>query len=141
MEWLSKKLVLAIHARQIAEHGGDDGIRDEGLLESALARAQNQWAYQEPKPNIAALAAAYAYGIARNHPFVDGNKRTAFVACRLFLMINNCDIEATQEEKYTTFLSLAAGDLSEQELVDWIESKLTINTNGLVQETKANYSG
>ncbi len=140
MQWLSKKLVLAIHARQIAEHGGDDGLRDEGLLESALARPQNQWAYQEPKPNIAALAAAYAFGIARNHPFVDGNKRTAFVACRLFLITNNCDIEATQEEKYMTFLSLAAGELDEQGLIGWIESKLTITTNDVIQEKHASYA-
>jgi len=87
MKWLRIDAVLAMHKRQIAEHGGSDGVRDIGLLESALARPQNIAVY-EPDADIARLAAAYAFGIAKNHPFVDGNKRTSLVACRTFLILN-----------------------------------------------------
>ena len=86
--WLLEETLTAIHHRQIAEHGGGEGLRDEGLLASALARPQNLLAYAESPPDLASLAAAYAYGIARNHPFVDGNKRTALVATRTFLILN-----------------------------------------------------
>src|SRR2546422_11485639 len=101
--WLLEEAVREIHQRQIAEHGGSLGIRDEGLLLSALARPQNLLAYGED-PDLAALAAAYAFGIARNHPFIDGNKRTALVTARTFLLLNDADLEASQEEKYITFL-------------------------------------
>lgn len=140
MDWLSKELVLAIHTRQIAEHGGDDGVRDDGLLESALARPQNQWAYNDPKPNVTALAAAYAFGIARNHPFVDGNKRTALVTCRLFLLLNSCDIVTTAEELYETFLSLAEGSITELELTEWLEAHLTMVVSDTIQEKRSNYA-
>ncbi len=122
--WVREDVVLAIHRRQLAEHGGAEGVRDNNLLLSALARPQNLFAYSEPKPDLAALAASYAFGIARNHPFVDGNKRTAFVVCRTFLKINGADFTATQQEKYLTFLSLAEGNLPEDELADWIRVRL-----------------
>lgn len=119
MKWLRVDAVLAMHKRQIAEHGRDDGVRDFGLLESAMARAQNIAAY-EPDADIARLAAAYGFGIAKNHPFVDGNKRTAFVATRTFLILNGYTLEASPATKYTTFLQLAEGSLSEEELAEWI---------------------
>ncbi len=124
MKWLRVDAVLAMHKRQIAEHGGDDGVRDIGLLESAMARAQNIAAY-EPDADIARLAAAYGFGIAKNHPFVDGNKRTAFVATRTFLILNGFTLEASPAAKYTTFLQLAEGSLSEEELTDWIRSVIS----------------
>ena len=122
--WLLEETLTAIHQRQIAEHGGSEGLRDEGLLLSALARPQNLLAYGEPAPDLASLAAAYAYGIARNHPFVDGNKRTALVAARTFLILNGVDLEATQDDKVLTFLNLAEGAISEEELADWIRKRI-----------------
>jgi len=122
--WLLEETVIAIHQRQISEHGGIEGLRDEGLLASALARPQNLLAYAQPRPDLAALAAAYAYGIARDHPFVDGNKRTALVAARTFLLLNGVNLEASQDEKYLTFLQLAAGTLTEDQLADWIRKRI-----------------
>lgn len=122
--WLLEEAVRAIHERQIAEHGGSRGLRDEGLLQSALARPRYLAAYGDPPPDLAALAAAYAFGVARNHPFIDGNKRVALVAARTFLLVNHADLEAGQEEKYLTFLRLAEGSLSEEELADWIRRRL-----------------
>ena len=122
--WLLEEAVRAIHERQISEHGGSSGIRDEGLLLSALARPQHLLAYGVPPPDAAALAAAYAFAIARNHPFIDGNKRTALVAARTFLLINGFDLEASQGEKYLTFLRLAKGSLTEEELANWIRGHL-----------------
>ncbi len=122
--WVRRDVVLAVHRRQLAEHGGGTGIRDEGLLDSALARPQNLLAYSETPPDLAALAAAYAFGIATNHPFVDGNKRTAYITCRLFLELNGQSLDASQEEKYLTFLELARGRLSEDELARWIQEHL-----------------
>ena len=124
MIWILEETVHAIHSRQIAEHGGIDGVRDEGLLLSALARPQNLLAYSNETPDISALAASYAYGIAKNHPFLDGNKRTAFVVMRTFLLLNGFDIDASQEEKYLTILKLAEGNLSEVELNEWVKTKL-----------------
>ena len=120
--WISKELVRAIHSRQLAEHGGADGVRDAGLLDSALARPRNQFAYNVPTPDIPALAAAYAFGIARNHAFIDGNKRTAYVVCRTFLLLNGFDLTAERTERYTTFLSLAAGTMTEAELAEWLST-------------------
>jgi death-on-curing protein len=122
--WLQDDVVTAIHSRQLAEHGGLDGIRDPGMLSSALARPKNAFAYSQPKPDIPALAAAYAFGIAKNHPFVDGNKRTAYVLCRTFLMLNGQDINATDMDKYQTFLRVADGTIDESQLADWIRSRL-----------------
>ena len=123
MRWLRIDVVQAIHKRQIAEHGGGVGTRDHGLLESALARPQNISVY-EPEADISRLAAAYAFGIAKNHPFVDGNKRTALVACRTFLLLNGFQLEATPTDKYLTFLSLAEGSISEEELAAWLREKI-----------------
>jgi len=122
--WLLEETLTAIHHRQIAEHGGSEGLRDEGLLSSALARPQNLLAYGEPPPDLASLAAAYAYGIVRNHPFVDGNKRTALVAARTFLILNGVDLGATQDDKVLTFVNLAEGAISEEELADWIRKRI-----------------
>ena len=116
-KWLSTEAVLAMHARQLAEHGGGTGVRDPGLLDSALQRPVNKTVYGEP--DLFDLAAAYAYGIARNHPFVDDNKRTALVASRTFLIINGFQITASQEDRLTTFLKLAEGNLTEDELSAW----------------------
>ena len=124
MKWLRVDAVLAMHRRQIAEHGGDDGVRDIGLLESALARAQNIAAY-EPEADIARLAAAYGFGIAKNHPFIDGNKRTALVATRTFLILNGYTLQASPVDKYTTFLQLAEGSLSEEELANWLRTVIS----------------
>ena len=122
-KWVLFNTVLAIHKRQIAEHGGTNGLRDEGLLLSALARPQNIEAYTEDA-DLAALAGAYAFGIAKNHPFIDGNKRTALAVMGTFILLNGGNFVATQEDKYITFLSLADGSLSEEELVIWIRAKL-----------------
>ncbi len=120
--WVNTTVVLAIHDAQTAEHGGNPGIRDMGLLESALARPQNRAAYGEP--DIAELAAAYAFGIARNHPFVDGNKRVSAVVCRLFLRLNGSDLNADEPTRLRIWLGLAEGSLSEEELAGWIRSHL-----------------
>jgi death-on-curing protein len=122
--WIQEKVVGAIHGRQLAEHGGLDGVRDPGMLSSALARPLNLFAYSNSKPDLPALAAAYAFGIIKNHPFVDGNKRTAYVICRTFLKLNGRDIEATDAEKYQAFIAAAEGTLSEEQLVEWIRAKL-----------------
>lgn len=118
--WISTNLALGIHKRQLAEHGGLDGTRDPALLESALARPRHQFAYTTPTPDIPALAASYAFGIAKNHPFLDGNKRTAYVVCRTFLLLNGHDMTASLERRYLTFLGLAAGEVSEEALVTWL---------------------
>ena len=115
--WVSLEVALAAHHEQIAEHGGGEGVRDSGMLESAMARPQNLVAYGYP--DGAELAAAYAFGIARNHPFVDGNKRTAAVVSETFLALNGHDLTATDAELVVTFLALAAGELSERELAAW----------------------
>jgi death-on-curing protein len=117
-EWLDLDLVLDFHAEQLALFGGADGIRDRGLLESALARPINKFAYGET--NIAALAAAYGFGIARNHAFVDGNKRTALASMFVFLGLNGIDLDATQEEATAIVLGLAAGEIPEEVLANWI---------------------
>lgn len=117
--WVLDEAVLAIHNRQIAEHGGLAGVRDAGALSSALNRPKNKFAYETP--TLFELAAAYAFGLATNHPFADGNKRTAYVASLTFLRLNGFRVKATQEDKYRTFLSLAAGTLAESALAQWFE--------------------
>jgi death-on-curing protein len=118
--WISKKAVLAMHSEQLTEHGGSDGIRDETLLDSALAKPLNVFAYDD-EPDIFRLAASYAFGIARNHAFIDGNKRTALAVSITFLDRNGWDIMAPKEEVYFTFLHLAEGSLSEDQLADWFK--------------------
>jgi len=118
--WVVESVVLAIHDAQLAEHGGMAGIRDESLLSSALARPRNLLAYGE-SPDAASLAAAYAFGIARNHPFLDGNKRTAFVVMELFLDLNGWFLNAEDADCIATMENLAAGDLSERAFAAWLE--------------------
>lgn len=120
--WIGADVAAAIHAEQLAEHGGGEGVRDIGLLESAMARPQNLVGYGAP--DVAALAAAYAYGIARNHPFIDGNKRTAVVVAETFLMLNSHALVATDAELVVAIMALAAGDLSEEELADWFRAHI-----------------
>lgn len=120
--WVSKQTVLAVHDEQIREHGGAAGVRDDGLLESALARPRNLAAYGEP--SFADLAAAYTYGIIRNHPFVDGNKRTGLVVGVAFVNLNGGRMNASEVAAVETILRLAAGDLSEAQLADWFAQHL-----------------
>lgn len=120
--WIRSDVVLAIHKRQIAEHGGAEGTNDLGLLDSALARPKNLLAYSEEQLDLCSLAAAYGYGIARNHAFVDGNKRVAYVTCMAFLKLNGRSLDVPLEEKYSTFLKLASGEITEKELADWLRS-------------------
>ncbi|MGQ0525497.1 MAG: type II toxin-antitoxin system death-on-curing family toxin [Betaproteobacteria bacterium] len=132
--WIEKALALAIHDRQLAEHGGSGGVRDEGLLESALARPQQLYAYGDPLPDLADLAAALGYGLARNHPFADGNKRTAHVAYRTFLALNDADLVATDEEKYLTMLAVAEGKPEEREFAAWLRSGMRLGPRGEAHE-------
>jgi death-on-curing protein len=117
-EWLGLDVVLDFHAEQLALFGGADGIRDLGLLESALVRPQNKFAYGEH--DLAALAAAYGFGIARNHPFIDGNKRTAFASMIVFLGLNGIELDAPVEVATAVILDLAAGKITEDALMRWI---------------------
>ncbi len=123
IEWVVPNSVLAMHKRQIAEHGGTEGVRDEGLMLSALARPENRHAYGE-NVDLAALAASYASDLAKNHPFLDGNKRTALVVAVAFLNLNVFDFEAPGEETYTMFLQLTEGSISEDELAAWFRERL-----------------
>ena len=136
--WIERAFALAIHERQLAEHGGSSGVRDEGLLDSALARPQQLHAYGNPTPDLADLAASLAFGIARNHPFVDGNKRTAHVCYRAFLLLNGANVDATDEDKYATTLGLAEGSLSEGEFATWLRQHIALDA-GNVQDRNARY--
>ncbi len=118
--WIEVEVVLAIHDEQLAEHGGQPGVRDRGLLDSALARARNAHAFGEQ--SLARLAATLAFGISRNHPFLDGNKRTSLVVAELFLELNGLKLTASDADCVTTFLALAAGELPEPQLAEWIEA-------------------
>ena len=124
MIWIDRELALAIHERQLAEHGGASGVRDEDLLESALARPQHLLAYAENEPDIADLAAALAHGLARNHPFVDGNKRTAFVACELFIELNGGRLDAVDTDLYPVVVALADGSLDAAAFAAWLRAHL-----------------
>ncbi|GJL94748.1 MAG: death-on-curing protein [Hyphococcus sp.] len=117
--WVPKNVVYGAHAKSLAAYGGAEGVRDEGLLESALARPENLVAYGEPE--VFELAAAYAFGLVRNHPFVDGNKRTAFLTTALFLEINGYTLGASEEEATATMLAFAAGEVSEEEFAFWLK--------------------
>jgi len=121
--WVTTDVALAVHAQQLAEHGGGEGVRDAGSLESAMSRPQNLAQYGAP--DIAALAAAYGFGIARNHPFVDGNKRTAAIVSETFLMLNGYRLTASDAELVVAFVALAAGELSEDELADWLRHHIS----------------
>jgi death-on-curing protein len=117
-EWVTMQVVLAIHDEQLAIHGGSSGLRDVALLESALGRPQNKWSYE--KCELPELAAAYGYGVARNHPFVDGNKRTALLAMYTFLGLNGVDFIVPEADAAAMILSLAAGEVGEESLARWI---------------------
>ena len=121
--WVADSVALAIHEAQLAEHGGIPGLRDEGLFSSAMARPQNSAAYGD-RTDAADLAAAYAFGLARNHPFLDGNKRTAFVVMELFLNLNGWTLDADDAECISITESVAAGDLPEKNLAVWLRSRL-----------------
>ncbi len=118
--WLSRKIILAVHDIQLREHGGASGIRDEGLLESALARPLNRAGYGEP--DTVELAAVYAIAIARNHPFIDGNKRTAYVAMVLFLALNGMAFVPDYGDAVITMLTMAAGEMPDDAFVDWVRA-------------------
>lgn len=117
--WVSLNAVELIHNEQLSTHGGASGIRDQGMLESAIARPLNRYHY-DPGATLFDLAACYGFGLAMNHPFVDGNKRAAFTTCLTFLYLNGNVITASLADRYTTFLRLAAGELSEEELAAWL---------------------
>ena len=118
--WISVDLALAIHQRQLAEHGGSDGVRDRALLDSALDRPRQLYAFSDPTPPVPELAAAYAIGIARNHAFIDRNKRTAYAVCRSFMVLNGFDITATRENRYEMFLALAASEIDDEHFAEWL---------------------
>ena len=118
--WVASSIAIAAHREQLAAHGGGDGVRDPGLLESAMARPVNLEAYGDP--DAAALAASYAYGIVRNHPFIDGNKRTAAVVSEAFLALNGYSLDASDAELVVTFLALAAGEIDEDALAEWFRA-------------------
>jgi death-on-curing protein len=120
--WLDPRLAQALHAEQLAEHGGAAGIRDAGLLTSALSRPQNLASYGNP--DVADLAAAYAWGIIRNHPFVDGNKRVALILCETFLIINGYELDADDVSLTMAFVELAAGTMDEATLAKWLQSRI-----------------
>lgn len=134
--WIEKPLALAIHDRQLAEHGGTSGVRDEKLLESALARPQQLQAYGDPPPNIAELAASLAFGLARSHPFVDGNKRTAHVCYRVFLALNDIELDVGDEEKYVSILALAEGALNEKDFAAWLRNHIRVQSGHRVNEPR-----
>tara|TARA_R110002096_G_scaffold218507_5_gene406650 strand:- start:539 stop:943 length:405 start_codon:yes stop_codon:yes gene_type:complete len=121
-EWLEKDTILALHGESLAEHGGGEGLRDEGLLESALARPLQLFSYGDPPPDLAALAAAYGVGLAKNHAFVDGNKRIALIALITFLMVNGQRLTASQPDAYQTMIRVASGTVSDEDLAEWIRA-------------------
>lgn len=122
--WVKKEVILLLHERQLSEHGGGSGVRDMGLLESALGKPQNLFAYSDGQVDLASMAASYAYGIANNHPFVDGNKRTALVASFLFLRKNGFRVMTQETENYSLFFGLAAGEIFEEELAAWFRKNI-----------------
>lgn len=123
--WIRQDVVLRLHEESLMLHGGPEGIRDLGLLESALSRPRNLLAYSEDSPSLARLAAAYAKGIVANHPFVDGNKRTAYIVALTFLRLNGLEVTATKEDRVLTFWTVAASEISEDQLAFWFERNTT----------------
>lgn len=121
--WIPRRVILSSHLDQLREHGGLPGIRDENALESALARPKNRWGYA-PDSDLATLAAAYAFGLARNHAFTDGNKRIALLAMVTFLVMNGVDLNASEEEAVQIMIALASGSLPEEDLATWLRGRL-----------------
>ncbi len=138
--WIEKQFALAIHDRQLSEHGGSSGVRDEGLLDSALTRPQQLHAYGDPPPDLADLAASLAFGLARNHPFIDGNKRTAAVACETFIVLNGGVLQADDLALYPVYLALAEGTLSEPDFATWLRRHITQAPDNKVHEPRARYA-
>ena len=138
--WIERPFAIAIHERQLAEHGGGTGVRDENMLDSALARPQQLHAYGDPPPDLADLAASLAFGLARNHPFVDGNKRTAAVACETFIMLNGGTLAAEDLELYPRYVALAEGSLPEPEFAASLREHITLDGRKRVNEPRANYN-
>lgn len=122
--WLDRAVLIAAHGEQLAEHGGASGMREENLFDSAIARPLNLAAYGNP--DAAGLAAAYGVGLAKNHPFIDGNKRTAFVAVEIFLLLNGHELNATDAECVLTMLAVASGDMDEAAFADWLRAHITL---------------
>lgn len=137
--WINKALALAIHERQLAEHGGSSGMRDAVMLDSALARPQQRFAYGDPPPDLAELAAALAFGLARNQPFVDGNKRTAAVACETFIQLNAAELNADDLTLYPLYIRLAEGSLDEAGFAAGLRDHIIAAPEGRVQEPRARY--
>jgi death on curing protein len=123
-QWISERLAFAIHESQIAEHGGESGIRDENLLRSALAKSRNVFCYGAGAADYALCAAAYLTGVVQNHPFIDGNKRTGLVLCGTFIRLNGMRIVAPLSELYSLTMSVATGNVDEEEITDWIRGHL-----------------
>ncbi|WP_372391379.1 type II toxin-antitoxin system death-on-curing family toxin [Xanthomonas sp. NCPPB 3582] len=137
--WIERPLLLAIHDRQLAEHGGGSGVRDDALLDSALARPRQLLSYGDPPPDLAAPAASLAYGLARNHPFVDGNKRTAAVACETFIVLNGASLVADDLELYGLYIGLADGSLDEAACAAWLRPRLQVRHPQRVNESTPDY--
>lgn len=123
-QWITEEAARAIHRRQLDEFGGIEGLRDPGLLDSALARPRNAFAYASGSADIASLAAAYAFGIARNHPFLDGNKRTAAVVCETFILANGHVLRTDNDPWYSVLMQLASGEISEDDFAAWLRERL-----------------
>ena len=138
--WIEKPFAIAIHDRQLAEHGGIPGVRDESLLDSALARPQQLHAYGDPPPDLADLAASLGFGVARNHPFLDGNKRTAAVACETFIVLNGAVLAADNVALYPVYLALAEGSLPEVDFAAWLRSHIVQATGNELHEPRARYA-
>ena len=138
--WIEKPFAIAIHDRQLAEHGGIPGVRDESLLDSALARPQQLHAYGDPPPDLADLAASLGFGVARNHPFLDGNKRTAAVACETFIVLNGAVLAADNVALYPVYLALAEGSLPEADLAAWLRNHIVQAKGNELHEPRAHYA-
>jgi death-on-curing protein len=126
--WIREVEALAMHDQQLALFGGSSGVRDLGLLQSALAKPRNIWAYAEIRPTLARLSAAYSFGISSNHPFLDGNKRTAFMVAATFLIVNGWEVVGSQEDVVTVMLGVAAGEVNEDQLAAWFETNIAKRT-------------
>ncbi len=120
--WIDERLALAIHRIQIAEHGGDDGVRDHSLLASALARPRNVFAYEQETVDLTQLAAECLFGVCRNHPFIDGNKRTAAVVCETFLNLNSALLNSSDEGFYLLTMHVAQGEIEEPQIIEWLRN-------------------
>ena len=138
--WIDKTLVLAIHDRQLAEHGSSRGVHDESLLASALARPQQLYAHGDPAPDLAALAASLAFRIGRNRPFVDGNKRAAHICYRVFIELNGAQFEASDEDKYVAMLRLAEGSIDEAGFAAWLHQHIRAAAGKQVHKKRVRYA-